>query len=112
MDPESLYAVVQTFHVDQENMSALCTGVDQAIDGFADNPDFGGLLCLEQDGHRQLVTVIVMWRASALDAFRPEVERAHDQIAATSDFGVTTQTQRVVRFVAGATNVSAALGPT
>ena len=100
-----LQAMVQTFHVDRAHMPELQAGLDEAVARFALSPHFGGLLCLEKDGLRQQVTVVVLWDPEAMEVFAPQADEAHRQIAASSDLGVTTQTQRVVRFVPGVTEV-------
>ncbi len=100
--PDLMQAVVQTFHIDQEHIGELAEGLDTALTRFRQSTNFGGLLCLERDGRRQQVTVIVLWRANALDELAPEVAEAHRHIAVATDFGVTSETYRVVRFAPGA----------
>ena len=100
-----LEAVVQTFHVDKAHMPELAAGLDEAVERFTLSPHFGGLLCLEKEGLRQQVTVVVLWDPDTMELFSPQVDEAHREIAASTDLGVTTQSHRVVRFVPGVTRV-------
>ena len=105
-----MQALVQTFHIDHGALAALSVRVDEAVGRFSQNPSFGGLLCLEKEGgSRTQVTVVVVWRADALDEFAPEVDEAHRLIAATTDLGVTSRFHRVVRFEPGPAGLGAFL---
>jgi len=94
-----MQAVVQTFHVDRRHMDELVAALDEAAERFS--LGFGGLICLERDGLRQEVTVIVMWEDVAMEAFAREVAEAHRHIAATTDLGVLSRTHQVRRYVPG-----------
>lgn len=102
-------AVVQSFHMDADHMTELAAGLDEAVERFSRSADFGGLICLERNEIRRQVTVIVLWAAEAMDAIDREVGDAHRRIASLTDFGVTTQTHRVVRFVPGAIDLTTLL---
>ena len=108
-----MQALVQTFHIDQEHLADVTAGVDEALERFRKDPNFGGLLCLERKGGvRAQITVVVLWRASGIHDFVDEADEAHRLIAATTDLGVSSQYHRVVRFVSGFSEIIAGLLPT
>ena len=101
-----MQALVQTFHIDRAQLADVTEGLDEALERFSQNPNFGGLLCLGRDGGlREQVTVVVFWSEDAIDQFAPEVEDAHEHIAATTDLGVSSVYHRVLRFVPGSRTV-------
>ena len=107
-----MQALVQTFHLDRDHLADLTAGLDEALDRFTRDPNFGGLLCLERPGGvRTQMTVIVLWRGAAIDDFAREADEAHRLIAATTDLGVSSLYHRVVRFVPGVSEIMAALLP-
>ena len=97
-----MQAVIQTFHLDSDSTEHLAQGLDAALERFAPNPDFGGLLCLERPGGlRTQITVVVLWKDSAIDDLTPQVDEAHDRIATTTDLRVSSQYHRVLRYCPG-----------
>jgi hypothetical protein len=105
-------ALVQTFHIDRDHLADLAAGLDAATERFTQDPNFGGLLCLERTGGvRVQMTVVVLWRGAGSDDFIREAEQAHRLIAATTDLGVSSHYHRVVRFVPGVSELMAALLP-
>lgn len=105
-----MQALVQIFHIDRDHLADLTAGLDEALERFAQEPNFGGLLCLERSGGiRAQMTVVVLWKSSAMDEFAPEADRAHRLIASTTDLGVSSQFHRVVRFVPGGSELIAGL---
>ncbi|MGD0379528.1 MAG: hypothetical protein ABSC30_06035 [Acidimicrobiales bacterium] len=98
-----VYARVQTFHLDGQNMPKLVDALDVAADEVRLLPGFGGLLCLEDQysGRWHLVTVITLWNAEGLAASASQAEEARRLIAQASDLGVTSHERNVVRFALG-----------
>jgi hypothetical protein len=97
-----MQAVVQTFHLDSDSTEHLAQGLDAALERFAQNPAFGGLLCLERPGGlRTQITVVVLWKDSDMSEFAPQVDEAHDRIATTTDLRVSSQYHHVLRYLPG-----------
>ncbi len=95
------YARVLTFHVDVDDLPELIEAMDEATERLSESPNFGGLLCLEEEGPRQKITVISLWDAEGLEATAAEGDAARRHIAATADLGVISQIQKVIRFTPG-----------
>ena len=96
-------ARVLTFHIDESEIGGLIEALDEESERLvAECPSFGGLLCLEEDGPRRKVTIISLWDAVGLEATTAQADAARRHIAATTDLGVSSLIQRVVRFVPGA----------
>ena len=56
--PRMTNARVLTFHIDPGSEEELVQALDEEAAKLAQCPGFGGLLCLNQDGHREQIVVI------------------------------------------------------
>jgi hypothetical protein len=92
---------VLTFHVESRHLAGLRDALDAVSEGFAHNPHFRGLVCLEHDSVRHQILVISLWDAAALEETQEESDLAQAQIAAAIDLGVNTTTYTVMRLVPG-----------
>lgn len=94
-------ARVLTFHIDADELPGLTAALDCVGDQFAQHPDFRGLLCLEHDSLRNEIVVITLWDGEGLEATQAVSEQGREQIAATSDLGVSSRCYNVLRLVSG-----------
>ena len=66
---------------------------------FTQHPDFEGLVCLEHDSVLHQIIVITLWGGRGLEDTQAESEVAQQQIAAATDFGVSSICYEVVRLI-------------
>lgn len=67
---------------------------------FAHEPNFRGLVCLEQrKGVRNEIVVLTLWDGDGLEETKEQSELARQRIAATTDLSVSMQRYEVLRLV-------------
>ena len=90
-------ARVLSFHMDDNNRPGLVQALDGVAEMFAHQSDFRGLVCLEQDGARNEVLVMTFWEGTGLEDSQAGSEVARQQIASTTDLGVSSKSYDVLR---------------
>jgi len=94
-------ARVLSFHIDSHELVGLSEALDGVAAMFADQSDFGGLLCLTHDGVRKEIMVITLWDGEGLKATQEGSDEARRRIASTTDLGVSSRAYEVLRLVPG-----------
>ena len=95
-------ARVLTFSVDSEHLPGLAAALDVASEKLGKNPDFRGVLCLENESRRHEVVVISLWDGEGLSDTAVEAEISRQLIEVAVDLGVTSKCYRVLGFDPGA----------
>ena len=98
-------ARVLTFSVDDEHLSGLTAALDVASEKLGKNPDFRGVLCLENETCRHEVIVISLWDGAGLEDSAAEAEASRQLIEEAVDLGVTSRCYEVLGFDPGATRL-------
>lgn len=98
-------ARVLTFSVDSEHLPGLTAALDEASAKLGSNPDFRGVLCLENEGRRHEVMVISLWDGDGLRDTAAEAEASRQLIEVAVDLGVTCKCYEVLSFDPGATRL-------
>jgi len=101
----TLHARVLTFHADANSMPQVVAALDASLRGYAREPGFKGLLCLERDGLRDQVMIITLWDAHGAQATAHKAEDVRELIAAAADMGVTSRAFEVLGFIPGPSTV-------
>jgi hypothetical protein len=94
-------ARVLTFHVDGDELSGVAEALDSITERFAHHPGFRGLLCLEHDSARSEIVIITLWDGGGLEDTQEVSDLGREQIAATTDLGVSSRCYDVLRLVPG-----------
>jgi hypothetical protein len=96
-DTDRTTARVLTFHIDPEERAGLMEALDSAEERLSQSPEFRGLLCLEDESQRLRITVVSLWREDAMDTTAHLGEAARCHIASTTDLGVTSRVEKVIK---------------
>ncbi|HVA04893.1 MAG TPA: hypothetical protein VMU64_14245 [Acidimicrobiales bacterium] len=79
--------------------------MSEALDAVSDrcrqHPDFEGLVCLQHDSVLHQIIVITLWGGQGLEDTQADSELTQQQIATTTDLGVSNICYEVVRLIPG-----------